>query len=170
MSKLRQKHTKRLTLKRTRQLTRVQLLLAWSTDVIPHLMTRKALRAVNLAWLGQGKATVNVMLVSPEESQSLNAEWREKDYATNVLSFPFELPEGLETANTMLGDLVICPAVLLKESTEQNKSVSEHFAHLLVHGLLHLQGYDHENDAEAEEMERLEIELLARAGFQNPYQ
>jgi probable rRNA maturation factor len=170
MSNLRHNHADRLSAKRARQLTRVALLLTWHTDVVPHLMNQKTLRAVNLAWQGQGKSSVNVILVSPEESQSLNAEWRGKDYATNVLSFPFELPEGFETSSLVLGDLVICPSVLLKESAEQHKSVQDHFAHLLVHGLLHLQGYDHETDVEAEEMESLEVRVLQMAGFGNPYQ
>ena len=170
MSNLRHKHTNRLSAKRARQLRRVRLVLTWQTDVVPHLITQKTLRAMNLAWLGCGKAHVNVLLVGLEESQSLNAEWRNKNYATNVLSFPFELPEGIETSAALLGDLVICPEVLIKESEEQGKSLLAHFAHLLVHGLLHLQGYDHETEVDAEAMESLEVQILQTAGFSNPYQ
>lgn len=94
----------------------------------------------------------------------LNREYREKDYATNVLSFIYE------TAPVVLGDLVVCLPVVLKEAAEQGKSTDAHFAHLIVHGMLHLQGYDHETGAEdARRMEALETDILAGLGYADPY-
>jgi probable rRNA maturation factor len=107
--------------------------------------------------------------VSVQESQALNHEWRGKDKPTNVLSFPFELPDGWESREQLLGDLIICPTVLIAEAYDQNKSLAEHSAHLVVHGLLHLQGYDHENEFDAATMETLETRILAQVGIQNPY-
>lgn len=115
--------------------------------------------------------------VAPDESQELNNTYRHKDKPTNVLTFPFEepeLPEDLacEQDNTgvYLGDLVICVDVLRQESVEQQKTYTEHTAHLIVHGCLHLLGYDHITDEEAQEMEGLEIEILAKLGYANPYE
>ncbi|MFN3785214.1 MAG: rRNA maturation RNase YbeY [Thiothrix sp.] len=124
------------------------------------------------AWQGAGEAGVVVRVVAEAESQALNRSYRGKDYPTNVLSFPYDLPplplEADETA--YLGDLVICQPVMRREAAEQGKTSEQHWAHLLVHGLLHLQGYDHIDDAEAEAMEALEIRILAQLGFPNPYQ
>ena len=111
---------------------------------------------------------VTVRLVTTEESHSLNHQYRGKDKPTNVLSFPFEAPPGLEMP--LLGDLVICADVVKKEAEEQNKALIAHWAHMIVHGCLHLQGYDHINDTDAEEMEALEINTLAQLGFSNPYE
>jgi probable rRNA maturation factor len=169
MSNLRQKKQQRLQGKRARQLTRLSIWWDWQIAPMTHFMAESIRRAANLAWQGQGRASVTVLLVAPEVSQSLNAEWRGKDYATNVLSFPFELPEGIEQSSVNLGDLVICPSVLVTESEAQGKTLSAHIAHIVVHGLLHLQGYDHETPAEAEAMEALEVKLLAQAGLSNPY-
>lgn len=124
------------------------------------------------AWQGEGEAGVVVRVVAEAESQELNRAYRGRDYPTNVLSFPYEPPplplEADETA--YLGDLVICQSVLCREAAEQGKTPEQHWAHLLVHGLLHLQGYDHINDAEAEAMEALETRILAQLGFPDPYQ
>lgn len=116
---------------------------------------------------------IGIACVDVAESQELNLQYREKDKPTNVLSFPSDIPEEmLSLLNAEpLGDLVICIPVVLQEATEQQKTPSDHFTHLLVHGILHLLGYDHEtSEAEAEEMEALEIEILKKLGIANPYQ
>lgn len=107
---------------------------------------------------------ITLRFVDPEEGQSLNNEYRGKDYATNVLSFPYE------TDPIVAGDLVICAAVVEREAAEQAKTLEEHYAHLVVHGILHLQGYDHETgDEDARHMEATERKILAQLGFANPY-
>ncbi|MFV5213243.1 rRNA maturation RNase YbeY [Azonexus caeni] len=110
-----------------------------------------------------GGGEVTIRLVEPDEGQALNAEYRGKDYATNVLSFPYE------TEPVVMGDLVICPAVVAREAAEQGKSAAAHYAHLTVHGMLHLQGWDHEDDAEARAMEDEERKILAALGHADPY-
>lgn len=110
---------------------------------------------------------LTVRIVSSEESQSLNHQYRQKDKPTNVLSFPFEAPPGIEI--NLLGDLVICADLVEREANEQNKAVFDHWAHLVVHGTLHLLGFDHENEQEAQQMEQLEVELLAKLGIDDPY-
>jgi len=170
MSDLRQQKAKRLAQRRQRRLALLSISIEWQTAVIAKLLSPKALRAAALAWQGWGKASVSVLLVSSAESQRLNAEWRGKDKPTNVLSFPFEMPEGLLTdSEELLGDLVICPDVLVTESDEQQKLLADHFTHMLVHGLLHLQGYDHEQEDEAQVMEQMEIDILRQVGLENPY-
>ena len=115
----------------------------------------------------QKEAEITIRLTDVQESQQLNFEYRGKDKPTNVLSFPFEAPEHVELP--LLGDLVICVPVVNKEAAEQNKTNQAHWCHMIVHGCLHLLGYDHIEEAEAEEMEQLEIELLEKLGFSNPY-
>lgn len=110
---------------------------------------------------------VCIRIVDAEESQSLNAEYRGKDKSTNVLSFPFEVPPGIPV--TLLGDLVICAEVVATEAEEQEKALFDHWAHMVVHGTLHLLGFDHINDDDAEEMEALERTLLARLNIADPY-
>lgn len=114
---------------------------------------------------------IGVSVVGPAESRRLNARFRGKDKPTNVLSFPVaELPvPGVSDEPRPLGDLVICPQVLRTEAREQKKSLRAHWAHLVVHGSLHLIGYDHIHDADANRMERREIVVLRRLGFANPY-
>lgn len=114
-----------------------------------------------------GPQSITVRVVEAEESQALNLQFRNKDAATNVLSFPSDLPEAFGA--DYLGDIVICASVVAHEARQQNKSLSEHWAHMLVHGVLHLQGYDHQQDEEAEAMEALEIKILAEMGFADPY-
>ena len=111
---------------------------------------------------------LTIRLVDAEEGQELNRTYRHKDYATNVLSFPAEVPDGLLDI-PLLGDLVICVPVVEREAREQNKSPEAHWAHLVIHGCLHLLGYDHIDDEEAEEMEGLERQLLAELGYPDPY-
>lgn len=110
---------------------------------------------------------MTIRIVDEEESQTLNREYRGKDYPTNVLSFPFEVPEGIELP--LLGDLVICRQVMEREAKEQQISLASHWAHLAVHGTLHLLGYDHIEEAEAEEMEGLETQIMQKLGFEDPY-
>ena len=110
-----------------------------------------------------GGGEVTIRLVDPDEGQELNRDYRGKDYATNVLSFPYE------TEPVVMGDLVICPAVVAREATEQGKPLEAHYAHLTVHGMLHLQGWDHEDDADAEAMEAEETRILAGLGYSDPY-
>jgi len=114
---------------------------------------------------------IGVAVVGPAESRRLNAQFRGKDKPTNVLSFPVaELPAPGESDEPRpLGDLVICPQVLRSEAREQKKSLRAHWAHLVVHGSLHLIGYDHVHDSDATRMERREIAVLRRLGFPNPY-
>ena len=109
-----------------------------------------------------------IRVVDSSESQALNLQYRGKDKPTNVLSFPFEVPEGIEL--DLLGDLVICTDVVTREAQEQQKPVLDHWAHLVIHGTLHLLGYDHIKDEEAEEMEALERQLLADLSIPDPYQ
>ncbi|MBD1564122.1 rRNA maturation RNase YbeY [Vibrio sp. SA48] len=115
----------------------------------------------------QTQAEVTIRVVDVQESQQLNREYRGKDKPTNVLSFPFEAPPGMEI--DLLGDLVICRQVVEQEAQEQNKPLLAHWAHMVVHGSLHLLGYDHIEDDEAEEMESLETEIMLDMGFEDPY-
>ena len=111
---------------------------------------------------------MTIRLVDEEEGRELNHTWRQKDYATNVLSFPADVPDEFLDI-PLLGDLVICVAVVAREAAEQGKSARDHWAHLTVHGVLHLLGYDHLEDAEAEAMEALETRILAGLGIADPY-
>lgn len=115
----------------------------------------------------QPQAEVTVRIVDEEESHQLNHDYRGKDKPTNVLSFPFEAPPGMEI--DLLGDLIICRQVVEREAAEQDKPLMAHWAHMVVHGSLHLLGYDHIEDDEAEEMESLETEIMQSMGFEDPY-
>ena len=120
----------------------------------------------------QSDCEMGIACVDNTESHKLNLEYRQKDKPTNVLSFPSDLPDEMaQILDTFpIGDLVICIPVVLQEAIEQQKTPIEHFTHMLVHGTLHLMGYDHETSEEdAEEMEALEIEILNKLGFENPY-
>lgn len=114
-----------------------------------------------------GTHELTLRLVDEAESAALNAEYRHKQGPTNVLSFPFEAPPG--AASRLLGDLVICAPVVMREAQAQHKDVQAHWAHMVVHGVLHLRGYDHLTDIEASTMEALETAILARLGYANPY-
>ena len=113
------------------------------------------------------ESEISIRIVDTEEGQSLNHQWRNKDYATNVLSFPSDLPPELNLP--LLGDLVICAPVVEREAKEQNKSTSSHWAHMVIHGTLHLLGYDHIEEAEAVEMEGLETQVMQSLGYDDPY-
>ena len=113
---------------------------------------------------GKRGGQITIRFVDSEEGQSLNSDYRGKDYATNVLSFPYEVEP------VVAGDLVICAAVVEREAAEQEKTLEAHYAHLIVHGILHLQGYDHEiGENEARLMEDKERTILAQLGFADPY-
>lgn len=121
------------------------------------------------AYLGNDSDTeMTVRIVDEAESAQLNQTYRHKSGPTNVLSFPFETPPGIELP--LLGDLVICAPVVEQEANAQNKTTKAHWAHMVVHGSLHLQGYDHIEAQQAEQMEALEIDILTRLGFSNPYE
>lgn len=113
-------------------------------------------------------AEVSLYIVDENESQELNAEYRGKDKPTNVLSFPADIPE--EVGIPLLGDLVVCAPVVEREAQEQGKTLEAHWAHMLIHGSLHLLGFDHVLDDEAEVMEALETEIITGLGFPAPYQ
>jgi len=116
--------------------------------------------------------TLSIRIVDEAEAQRFNRDYRNKDYATNVLSFPAELPEGLpaEIRQSQMGDLLICATVVAREAKEQRRPEIDHWAHLTVHGVLHLLGYDHEQADEANVMESLETKILAKLGISDPYQ
>ncbi|GAB2522459.1 rRNA maturation RNase YbeY [Lysobacter humi (ex Lee et al. 2017)] len=114
-----------------------------------------------------GPSEVSIRIVGEDEGRALNRQYRGRDYATNVLSFPAELPDGLDLP--LLGDLVVCAPVVAREAAEQGKAVGDHYAHMTVHGTLHLLGWDHEDDAEAEAMEAEERRILAGLGIADPY-
>lgn len=134
-------------------------------EVITRAAIRKWIQAALFA-----PAELTIRFVDAAEGRELNKQYRGKDYATNVLTFAYnegeeELPDDAPTR----ADIILCTDVLEKEAAEQNKSVEEHTAHLIVHGVLHAQGYDHEDDEEAAEMEGIETELLAELGYADPY-
>jgi len=112
-------------------------------------------------------AEINVLITDAETGRSLNRDFRGKDYATNVLSFPAELPPELKSP--LIGDLAICAPVVAREAADQGKRLRDHYAHMVVHGTLHLLGYDHVDEREAERMEALETKLLAELGIADPY-
>jgi len=108
-------------------------------------------------------AQVLLRFVDEDEGRTLNRDFRHKDYATNVLTFPYDDPEAAG------GDIILCTAVVESEAAEQGKSLNDHYAHLVVHGVLHALGHEHDDEAEAEEMESLERVILARFGIADPY-
>jgi probable rRNA maturation factor len=157
----------------------VKLSLSLQQDIqVPELVLKRAyikkvvetaLRHIHT----QSDCEIGIACVDNDESHKLNLEYRGKDKPTNVLSFPSDMPD--EMAQILdafpIGDLVICIPVVLREANEQQKAPLTHFTHMLVHGTLHLMGYDHEtSEQDAEEMESLEIEILDKLGFSNPYQ
>jgi len=128
------------------------------------------LRAWAIAALGKQRedSELTIRIVGEAEIEQLNNDYRHKTGATNVLSFPFDAPPGVKLP--LLGDIIICAPVVRREASEQSKSVTSHWAHMVVHGALHLLGFNHEQDDEAQEMEAMEARILADFGFANPYQ
>ncbi len=138
---------------------------ACASSDVPEL---EALRDWALAALADAPpAELVIRLVDEAESRELNRRYRGKDRPTNVLSFPFEAPAGVDCDH--LGDLVICAPVVQQEAAAQGKVADHHWAHMVVHGVLHLRGYDHQSDAQAADMEALEVRLLAGFGIADPY-
>ncbi len=146
-----------------------QLQLSLQFGDIPHATRHRAalprhtvIRAIRHALAADAEITVRI--VGEEEGRELNKSYRYKDYATNVLTFDYA------QAPVVMADLVLCAPVVAREAREQGKTLAAHYAHLLVHGTLHAQGWDHEtSDADAEEMEAREVEILAGLGLKNPY-
>jgi len=120
------------------------------------------------AYLNKVPAVASLLVTTSDEIQQLNKQYRDKDKATNVLSFPMQSPEEVDVC--LLGDIVLCAAVIKDEAAQQSKTSVSHWAHMVVHGMLHLQGYDHIDNNDAEEMEQLEIKILSQLGFANPYE
>ena len=143
----------------------------WALDPVPAipLPDVRQLQAWSRAAMQapSGVVELTIRVVGEDESAQLNETYRGRSGPTNVLSFPFEVPDGV--ASALLGDLVICAPVVAREAAAQGKSVAAHWAHMVVHGCLHLQGYDHQTDADAEAMEALETRILASLGFSDPY-
>lgn len=116
-------------------------------------------------------ASICIRIVDEAEGRALNLQWRGKDYATNVLSFPGSIPPGVPDGQlpTLTGDIVLCAPVVVREAAGQDKSVADHWAHLVVHGVLHLRGFDHTKAEQAVVMEQLEREILTGLGIDDPY-
>jgi probable rRNA maturation factor len=130
-------------------------------DIVPRTDLRRWIQAALFA-----PAELTIRFVDAEEGRTLNRNYRGKDYATNVLTFAYSEDEESEVTQA---DIILCTDVLQREAAEQGKPVQTHAAHLVVHGVLHAQGYDHEVEEEAAEMEALEIDILAKLGYANPY-
>ncbi len=130
---------------------------------------------VNAAFSGKTPSNLTICIVDSQAMQAMNLLYRQKDYPTNVLSFPNQLDPDLpiqlleEIDQNHLGDIAICADVVEEEAAKQSKELFDHWAHIVIHGVLHLQGYDHEEDAEAEEMESLERKILSSIGIDDPY-
>ena len=138
-----------------------------ATSFTPVPTNQQFARWASAALLEHGDAELLIRLVDRQESRQLNAQYRHKNKATNVLAFPADLPQ--EVGLALLGDIIICAPIVAEEAREQHKTAEAHWAHLTIHGILHLLGYDHQAEKEASEMESLEIELLKSLGFPDPY-
>lgn len=134
---------------------------------LPSVVTLRRYARAALQGLHRRRAQVDLHIVGTRESARLNARFRGKRGATNVLAFPFATPPG--TRSDLLGDVVICAPVVRREARAQGKDERAHWAHMVVHGILHLRGYDHATDAQAATMERREAGALRTLGFANPY-
>ena len=146
---------------------RVDIQVATAAATLPsHASLRRWARAA-LTGLRRRKVAVTLRIVGKQESARLNARYRRKDKPTNVLSFPFEPPPGARS--DLLGDIVICADVVRREARAQGKVERSHWAHMVVHGILHLRGFDHQNNRDAAAMESREARVLGDLGFPNPY-
>lgn len=150
----------------------VEIQNAADADDVPEPPALTAWAEAALAAVHHSGTAITVRIVAADEGRALNRDFRARDHATNVLSFPFpELPpEAMaELGGRYIGDLAVCADVVRREAGEQGKSLRAHWAHMLVHGVLHLAGYDHHEDDAAARMERREREILAELGFADPY-
>ncbi|MDQ7969411.1 MAG: rRNA maturation RNase YbeY [Oxalicibacterium faecigallinarum] len=147
------------------QTNKLTLSVQYADGSLQETLTRPLLRRWAKAALF-APAQITLRFVDAEEGRALNQAYRGKDYATNVLTFAYTEDEEDDTQ----ADIIFCSEVLVREANEQKKTLLAHAAHLVIHGMLHAQGYDHESDDEADEMEALEVEILATLGFPNPYQ
>lgn len=149
-------------------LPKLKIDLQYASTAIESTLSKIASPALIKKWVKSATPLGGVMtlrFVNATEGKKLNLAFRQKDYATNVLTFPYELSK-----NELVADVIFCLPVLQKEAKEQNKLLKAHLAHLVVHGCLHAQGYDHEAAKDAKKMETLEIQTLQKMGFANPYQ
>jgi probable rRNA maturation factor len=149
----------------------IDVQLACDDEGIPHadVIAAWVRRAIGAATEAQN-LEISIRVVAADEIRSLNRDYRGKDKTTNVLAFPAGPMSGLPAeVPQLLGDVVVCAAVVAGEAAAQGKAVQDHWAHMLVHGTLHLLGYDHQNDADAREMESLEARVLADQGVADPY-
>ena len=140
-----------------------------SDEVPPGVPGEKLLQSwASAAYLDSTPAVASIQITTSDEMQRLNKRYRDKDKPTNVLSFPMQSPEEVDMC--LLGDIALCASVINREALQQAKNHDAHWAHMVVHGMLHLQGFDHIEEQEAEEMEQLEIKILSELGIANPYQ
>ena len=149
-------------------LPKLKIDLQYASTAIESTLSKIASPALIKKWVKNAIPLGGLMtlrFVNATEGKRLNLAFRQKDYATNVLTFPYELSK-----NELVADIIFCLPVLQKEAKEQNKLLKAHLAHLIVHGCLHAQGYDHEATKDAKKMETLEIQTLQKMGFANPYQ
>ena len=163
----------RLILAKTKPMPEHELDIQWCVTDRTHLPDEQLIRHwanISLSELVEHDVEVCLRIVDAGEIQSLNQRYRSKDKATNVLSFPSDCGCVDENGRVLLGDIVICKEITVSESEKQGKSVEAHFAHLLIHGLLHLQGHDHSVDDQANKMEAIEIDLMKKLGYGNPYE
>ena len=146
----------------------IDLQLACNATELPSLELFQRWTDIALTAVTDQEFELTIRLVNLAESQQLNNQYRKINKPTNVLSFPFEVPDGIEL--NLLGDLVVCVQIVEQEAKEQGKALFDHWAHMIIHGCLHLLGYDHINDADADEMEALEVKILAQLSINNPYE
>jgi probable rRNA maturation factor len=144
---------------------RLKLAVQYATDV-PQVPSRSEFRKWIKAALKQD-AEIVLRIVDTDEGRDLNLNFRKRDYATNVLTFVYENAE--HDSQFLAGDIVLCAPVIENEASQQHKALTAHYAHITVHGVLHLQGYDHQNDVDAAAMERLETQVVEKLGYENPY-
>lgn len=148
--------------------SKLEIVIQCATPSIESNLTKTISLALIKKWVQTGihcGGLITLRFVNASEGKKLNSVFRKKDYATNVLTFPYE-----HTNDTVIADIIFCLPVIQKEARDQNKSLKAHLAHLIIHGCLHAQGHDHEIAKEAKKMESLEIQLLEILGFTNPYQ
>ncbi len=147
---------------------KLTLSVQYADATLQDTITRPAIRKWAKAALF-APAELTIRFVDAAEGQALNREYRGKDYATNVLTFAYNEGEDIAEDEPTRADIILCTDVLQREAAEQKKTVEEHTAHLIVHGVLHAQGYDHEDDEEADEMEGIETEIVVALGYADPY-